>query len=35
VAIKAFDGVMGGGGGKSLLLVASNLPGELRMGPTI
>jgi hypothetical protein len=33
--MKASDGVMGGGGGKSLLPVASNLLGEMRVGPTI
>jgi hypothetical protein len=34
-AIKASDGVMGGGSGSSLLPVAPNLLGELRVGPTI
>jgi hypothetical protein len=33
--MKASDGVMGGGGGKSLLPVAPNLLGEMRVGPTI
>jgi hypothetical protein len=35
VAMKASDGVMGGGGDKSLLLFAPNPLGELRVGPTI
>jgi hypothetical protein len=35
VAIKASDGVMGGGGSSSLLPVAPNPLGELRVGPTI
>jgi hypothetical protein len=33
--MKASDGVMGGGGGRSLLPVAPNQLGELRVGPTI
>jgi hypothetical protein len=33
--MKASDGVMGGGGGISLLPVAPNPLGELCMGPTI
>jgi hypothetical protein len=33
--MKASDGVMGGGGGKSLLSFAPNLLGELHMVPTI
>jgi hypothetical protein len=33
--MKASDGVMGGGGGKSLLPFARNPLGELRVGPTI
>jgi hypothetical protein len=33
VAMKASDGVMGGGGGRSLLPVAPNPLGELRVGP--
>jgi hypothetical protein len=35
VALKASDDIMGGGGGMSLLPVAPNLLGELRVGPTI
>jgi hypothetical protein len=35
MAMKASDGVMGGGGGKSLLPFAPNPLGELRVGPTI
>jgi hypothetical protein len=35
VAMKASDGVMGGGGGKSPLPFAPNLLGELRVVPTI
>jgi hypothetical protein len=33
--MKASDGVMGGGGGKSPLPLASNPLGELRVVPTI
>jgi hypothetical protein len=33
--MKVSDGVMGGGGGSSLLRVAPNPLGELRVGPTI
>jgi hypothetical protein len=33
--MKASRGVMGGGGGWSLLPVAPNPLGELRVGPTI
>jgi hypothetical protein len=33
--MKTSDGVMGGGGGRSLLPAAPNLLGELRVGPTI
>jgi hypothetical protein len=33
--MKASDGVMGGGGGKSPLLFAPNPLGELRMVPTL
>jgi hypothetical protein len=33
--MKASDGVMGGGGGRSLLPFALNSLGELRVGPTI
>jgi hypothetical protein len=35
MAMKASDGVMDGGGGKSLLLFAPNPLGELRVVPTI
>jgi hypothetical protein len=35
VAMKASDGVMGGGGGKSLLPLAPKPLGELRVVPTI
>jgi hypothetical protein len=35
VAMKASDGVMGGGGGKSPLPLALNPLGELRVVPTI
>jgi hypothetical protein len=35
VAMKASDGVMGGGGSRLLLPVALNPLGELRVGPTI
>jgi hypothetical protein len=35
VAMKASDGVMGGGGGKSLLPLALKPLGELRVVPTI
>jgi hypothetical protein len=34
VAMKVFDGVMGGSGGKSLLPFTPNPFGELRVGPT-
>jgi hypothetical protein len=33
--MKASDGVMDGGGGRSLLPAVLNPLGELRMGPTI
>jgi hypothetical protein len=35
IAMKASDGVMGGGGGKSPLPLAPNPLGELRVVPTI
>jgi hypothetical protein len=35
MAMKASDGVMGGGGSKSLLLFAPNPLGELCVVPTI
>jgi hypothetical protein len=33
--MKASDDVMGGGGGRSLLPIAPNLLGELRVGPPV